>query len=147
MTAPVALTVRAKKEEIVRSKLEVYALAVCFAAVVCLVISAGIGGYAIIRIIQPQLTLEKWHYEQHQSNDAFWQSRRYGTTEDRKLEGRPTEDELTKRRVESFARALTAERRYGMQTLIQSAMFFLAGAISLFVHWRIARRARQDTKA
>ncbi len=130
-----------------RSKLEVYALAVCFAAVVCLVISAGIGGYAFIRIIQPELTQKKWDYEQHQSNDAFWQSRRYGTAEERKLEQRPAEEDLTKRRLESFNRALTAERRDGVQTLIQCAMFFLAGAISLFVHWRIARRARQDVRA
>ena len=130
-----------------RSKLEVYALAVCFAAVVCLVISAGIGGYAIIRIIQPELTLKKWDYDQYQSNEAFWQSRRYGTAEERKLERRPSEEDLTKRRLESFGRALTAERRDGFQSLIQSAMFFLAGAISLFIHWRIARRARQDVRA
>ncbi len=131
-----------------RSKLEVYALAVCFAAVVCLVISAGIGGYAIIRIVQPEITMKKWDYDLYQSNDAFWQSRRYGgTAEERKLEKRPAEEELTKRRVESFARALSAERRDGLQTVIQCAMFFLAGVISLFVHWRIARRARGESGA
>lgn len=129
-----------------RSKLEVYALAVCFAAVLCLVISAGIGGYAIIKIIKPELTLEKWDYNKHQSNDAFWQSRR-DATEVRKLEQRPAEEDLTKLRLESFDLALTAESREGVQTLIQCVMFFLAGAIALFVHWRIARYARQDMKA
>jgi hypothetical protein len=131
----------------VRSKLEVYALAVCFAAVVCLVISAGIGGYAVIRIIQPELTMKKWDCDQYQSNDVFWQSRRYGTAEERKLEQRPAEENLTERRLESFKRALSVERRDGVQTLIQCAMFFLAGAVSLLVHWRIARRAREESAA
>ena len=127
-----------------RSKLEVYALAVCFAAVVCLVISAGIGGYALIRIIQPGLTLEKWDYEKYQSNDAFWKARQHRTSEEQKGEQRPAEQDLTKSRLESFSRALTIERRRGVQTLMQCTIFFLAGAILLYVHWRIARRARQD---
>ena len=100
----------------------------------------------MIRVIWPGLTLEKWDHNQHQSNDAFWNSRRSGTAEERKQEQRPSEEDLTKRRHESFDRALAVERRDGVQTLIQSAIFFFAGAISLFVHWRIARRARQDVK-
>jgi hypothetical protein len=127
----------------VKSKLEVYALAVCFAAVVCLVISAGIGGYAVIKIIQPELTLEKWDYNKHQSNDAFWQSMQSRTSQEQKPEQRPADEDLTKRRLESYSRALGIERREGVQTLIRSAIFFLAGAVALFVHWRIARRARQ----
>ena len=129
-----------------KSKLEVYALSVCFAAVVCLVVSAGIGGYALIRIVQPELTLEKWDYDKYQSNDVFWQTRQQRNLEGQKAEQRPAEEDLTKRRLESYSRALMTERRGGVQTLIRSAIFFLAGAVSLFVHWRIARRARQDIR-
>jgi hypothetical protein len=129
-----------------KSKLEVYALAVSFAAVVCLVISAGIGGYALIKIMQPELTLEKWDYNKYQSNDAFWESMQRRTSQEQKPDQRPAEEDLTKRRLESYSRALSVERRGGVQTLMQSVIFFLAGAITLFVHWRIARRARQEIK-
>jgi len=36
-----------------KSKLEIYALAVCFASIVCLIISIGIAGYSIIEITAP----------------------------------------------------------------------------------------------
>ena len=40
-----------------KSKLEIYALSVCFAAMVCLVISGGIAGYSIFEIMMPELTM------------------------------------------------------------------------------------------
>jgi hypothetical protein len=128
-----------------RSKLEVYALTVCFASVVILAISAGIGGYAIIKIIKPDFTINDYQYRNIQSNDDFWlYMKTYGTTEERKLEQRPTEEDLTKRRIQILDRALVNERRDGVQTLVKWAIFFLVGVISFFVHWRIASRARKE---
>ena len=127
-----------------KSKLEVYALAVCFAAVVCLLISAGIGGYGLIKIIWPELTLYSWEYNSHQNNDAFWKSMSSRTPIEQMPKQRPAEEHLTQLRLESYSRALAIERRDGTQNLLKYAIFFLVGAIALFVHWRIARQARQE---
>jgi hypothetical protein len=129
----------------VRSRLEIYSLAVCFAAVVCLIVCAGVGGYALVEVSAPGLTLKTWAFDQHQSNDAFWESRREQSRADANLEPRPPEDVLTKRRHESYERALNVERREGTQTLIKVSMFSLAAALVLWVHWRISQRTRSDT--
>ncbi len=127
-----------------KSKLEVYALAVCFAAVICLVISGGIGGYGLIEIIWPELTLTAHAYNSHQNNDEFWKSIYSRTNIERQPEQRPAEEDVTKLRLESYSRLLAFERRDGAQNLLKYAIFFLAGAIAYFVHWRIARQARQE---
>jgi hypothetical protein len=125
-----------------RSRLEIYSLAVCFAAVVCLIVCAGVGGYSLVEISAPGVTVKRWAFDHHQSNDAYWDWQRSRGPEDARLEPRPSEDVLTKRRLESYDRALTAERREGTQTLIKVTMFIFAATLALWVHWRISQRAR-----
>jgi len=131
-----------------KSRLEVYALAVCYSALVCLGISAWLGGYAVLKIVKPDLTLSEYQYRGYRNNDEFWDSiKTFGTPEDRKLEQRPAEEYLTKRRLESFNRALAHERRHGVQDFTGYAILFSICAISFFVHWRIAHRARSELRA
>ena len=47
---------------------------VCFAAMVCLVVSSGIGGYAIFEITAPELTMRAHTYDKYQTNDAYWKT-------------------------------------------------------------------------
>ena len=54
-----------------KSILEIYALAVCFVALLCFVIALGIGVYDLIQITNPEFTLNAYEYERHQSNEAF----------------------------------------------------------------------------
>jgi hypothetical protein len=124
-----------------KTKLEFYALTVCFAAVVCLVISGGIAGYAIVKVISPETTLSSYIYERHQSNFKF-RSPENCPESDANIVSHPSESELTKQRIESYEIELRSERRTGVQTLIESLMFILAGSIALVIHWRIARNAR-----
>ena len=54
-----------------KSILEIYALAVCFVALVCFVIALGIGVYDLIQIANPVFTINAYEYDRHQSNEAF----------------------------------------------------------------------------
>lgn len=124
-----------------KSKLEIYALSVCFAAVFCIVISAGIAGYAVFSVATPELTLNENTYASHQTNDAYWRSQPSYSNEG-KQEDRPSEAELTQQRQESLVIAINGERRSGFQTLLQCFMFLLVAGLTLLIHWRVARGAR-----
>ena len=124
-----------------KSKLEIYALSVCFAAVVCIIISAGVAGYSIFSIVSPELTMSAYKYDKLQSNEAYWKSKGSCSKED-KEEVKPSEEELTKQRVEALAIAVSAEKREGFQSLIQCFMFLLVSGITLIIHGKIAKSSR-----
>jgi hypothetical protein len=126
-----------------KSKLEIYALAVCFAAVVCLVISIGMAGYCIVEIVKPELTIRAYNYDKYQTNDKFWESKRFRENE-KAVAIRPSEEELTKKRQEALLVELRGEKREGLQTLIKTLMFIVVGGITLLIHWQIAKRARKE---
>lgn len=126
-----------------KSKLEIYALSVCFAAIVCLVISIGIAGYSIVEITNPDITISAYDYDKYQSNDRYWDSKSYGR-DSKNVEQRPPEEELTKKREKDLIIALKGERREGFQSLIGALMFILAGGVTLIIHWQIAKRARTE---
>jgi len=124
-----------------KSKLEIYALAVSFAAVMCIVIAGGVGGYAIFEVIFPDISIPHYAYSNLSSNDAYWRS--HCVFRNKCNDVTPSEDELTRQRVEALAIAVSEERRDGVQTLIKSIIFIFSGSISLAIHWGIARRARE----
>ena len=124
-----------------KSKLELYALSVCFASVVCLVVSAGIGGFSIVEIIAPELTMSSYKYDKYQTNETFWKD---ACSKDEAAGNKPGAEVLTKQRTEEFAVEITAERREGFQTLVRCLMFILASGTALLVHWNIAKKARAD---
>jgi len=126
-----------------KSILEVYALAVCFTTIVCFVVALGIAMYDIIQISNPEFSLISYEYNRHQSNDAFWESykNRYDN-KDKELK-RPTEEELTKQRTESYKQAIKSERRDAFQSITLASIILVIDAIVFLVHWRVARRARE----
>jgi len=124
-----------------KSKLEIYALSVCFAAVVCLVISTGIAGYSVFETIAPELTMSSYKYDRYQTNEAYWKSIT-SCSKDEKAGVKPNEEELTKRRQKAFVVAVKAEKREGAQLLIRCLMFILASGITLLIHWKIAQKSR-----
>jgi len=124
-----------------KSKLEIYALSVCFAAVVCLIISAGVGGYSIFEIATPELTMTSYEYDKHQTNDAFWKSKSSCSKTDLS-ETRPSEDELSKQRLEAFSVEIKSEQRSGFQSLIKCLIFIFVSGVTLVIHWKIAKSSR-----
>lgn len=124
-----------------KSLLEIYALAVCFATIVCFVVTLGILIYDLVQIANPEFTMNSHEYNRHQSNEAFWKNYdcRYDSKE--KEKPRPPEEELTKQRLESYKQAIKSEQRDAFQSLTQSVIIIVINTIFFLIHWRIARRA------
>jgi len=124
-------------ETVKKSLLEIYALAVCFVTVVCFVIALGIGLYDMVELAFPEFSLSSYEYERHQSDEAFM--RRW--PKDKK---RPPEGEITKLREESYQTELRKEQRSAMQSLVQILIVLVIDVVVFFVHWRLAKRARES---
>jgi hypothetical protein len=99
--------------------------------------------YGMVRIAHPEFTMNSWAYFQHQTNDAFWAGRSSRGADEMKRE-RPSEADLTKEREESYARAISAERRDSAQMLVKTAIVILIDLVVFLFHWVIARRARSS---
>ncbi|MEW6714784.1 MAG: hypothetical protein AB1306_06815 [Nitrospirota bacterium] len=126
-----------------KSILEVYALAVCFATIVCFVIALGVTVYALVCIVNPEFTLSSYEYNRHQSNDAFWDSYKDKyENKDKELQ-RPSEEDLTKQRTASYPQAIKSERRDGTQSLTIASIILVIDVVVFLIHWLIARRARE----
>ena len=129
-----------------KSILGIYALAVCFVALICLVIVLGIGVYDLIQIANPEFTINAYEYERHQSDEAF------RGVSGRELHGLapgvpvgPTEwseEELTRQREESYQAALRAERRRAGQSLTMIAIVLVIDVLVFVPHWFLARKRR-----
>ncbi len=136
-----------------KSILEIYALAVCFVALVCFVIALGIGVYDLIQIANPEFTIPAYDYERHQSNEAFRAP--LGLTAPlggrvpfgiaRGIPVEPTEmpeEEVTQQREKSYQAAIRSEQRRGMQSLIQIVIVLAINVLVFVPHWLLARRTR-----
>lgn len=121
--------------------LEIYALAVCFVTVVCAVISFGIGTYDVLEITNPEFTLPAHQFERHQTNEAFF-------TRECNIEiQEKSEDDKTQHRLASYERALKAESRDALQSLVKVLIVLAIDVLVFLIHWRIARHAREATSA
>ena len=139
--------------------LEIYALAVCFVALMCFVIALGIGVYDLIQLANPGFTINAYEYDRHQSNEAFRRGGMVGpghltysggATGGVVIEPRipiePTtpavEEAVTRQREESYQAALRSERRRGMQGFLQVVIILVIDVLVFVPHWFLARRIR-----
>ncbi|MBL1277854.1 MAG: hypothetical protein COB30_017375 [Ectothiorhodospiraceae bacterium] len=127
-----------------KSKLEIYALSICFAAVVCLVISLGIGSYSLIQVNSPDLTMKSYKFNQFQTNKDYWSKHKPRCGDNYNKVEKPEEDELTKQRLMAFEAVKRGEAREGVQSLIKSTLFIIFSTLALFIHWTIAKRCRKS---
>ncbi len=130
-----------------KSLLEIYALAVCFATMVCFVIALGVALYSFIEIANPEFTMNSYQYYRYQSNDAYWLSKINDYQNKDKEMKRPPEDELTRERKEGYRLAIISERRDGFQGVTKTAIIILIDTVVFLIHWLIARRARESSTA
>ena len=133
-----------------KSVLEIYALAVCFFTLICFVIALGIGIYNLIRLVNPEFTLNAYEYERHQSNGAFRDSpgmellrNTRGLAPARSAEVPETSDEeLTRQREQSYRNVLSAEQRRATQSLTMVGIVIFIDSLMFAIHWLLARKAR-----
>jgi hypothetical protein len=104
---------------------------------------SGIAIYDLVQIAAPEITLNSTQYQRHQSNAAFRNSYHPNAKNIAAL----SEEEITKRRQESYAFALNAERRAGWQSLLRMAIIILVDVVFFVVHWKLAKRARESVNA
>ncbi len=131
-----------------KSKLEIYALAICFVTVVCAAVSLGIGIWGFIELTNPEFTMNSHEYERYQSNDKYFStySYRYGSPVDNNVKNL-SEEEKTKKRLADYSVALKAEKHGGAQTMVRVLIIIVINVIVFMTHWIIARRARETNVA
>jgi hypothetical protein len=140
----------------------IYALAVCFASILCIAISTGIGLYDIVQISFPELTMDSYLYQNLQSNERFRRSqqlydprvgypimmneRGMGIARANSLldstvkESSLTEKEINARREAQLATAIGNVRHDAQKSLVQILVILLVSVPLFFVHWRFARK-------
>lgn len=120
------------------SPLEIYGLCVCFVAVLAFAIALGTTLYTLIRLFSPFFTLGNWEYSKHLSNDAYWEkeSTKNELTRERV---RPSDEDLTQEREQSFTLSIQAERHSAMQGLVKQGIFLLVDTLLFLVHWLITQ--------
>ncbi|SMN12379.1 hypothetical protein SPBRAN_603 [uncultured Candidatus Thioglobus sp.] len=127
---------------------EIYALLVCFVAMVCLSINTGLVIYDVISLVKPSLTISDYQYINHQNNDNYWQhqSGRSDTIhindftlrpkKNKEIIERPVENKLTQQRLNSYQSVIEAEKRNAIKDLIFELIIILVSSVLFFIHWR-----------
>jgi hypothetical protein len=114
-----------------RSLIQLYALTVCFATLMCLVVALGLGIYDLIRIAAPGFTVPD--YMRWQSDEDFL---RYHPDKSEL----PEEDRAALR--EKYRQtALEVERRSALQRLVFVAIIVGINDVVYASHWLIAKSA------
>ena len=118
-----------------KSLLEIYALAVCFAAALVILFNGAMSLNYIVRIVNPNLTISSYEYDRSLTDEAYL--RNWPT-------GRPLPDpaSVPKLRAEAFESALRSEQQNGRRDLIESLTYVIAGLIAFGIHWILAKRIR-----
>ena len=127
---------------------EIYSSLVCFVAITCCSVWLGTGLYSMAGIFEPEITLDSWTYQRHQSNQHFQplleepiflgpsstiEVNKPGQIEN--LSG----NEISKKRLESYQLELQSEVRKKQQTLIKSLIAVFICLPLFFIHWRFVK--------
>jgi hypothetical protein len=147
----------------------IYLLAVCFVSVVCVALTTGMGLYSLLKIVAPELTLDTYSYNAHQSLDNFKKSHFYanglhpqglivpGTMgiarsmpmrqSDMLKNSGPIADptplsneEVEQLRLGSYRMLIKNHKRTAMQELIRTAIILLVSCTLFSVHWRLIHK-------
>jgi len=115
---------------------EIYALAVCFVAVMSIAINLGLVIESSIGMLFPNITMNAYVYKIHSNNDKYWKEKK-----DKKI--RPSEKELTKNRLESFKLELEVERRTSLKDFISEWINIVISFLLGFIHWQFILRKKK----
>lgn len=111
-----------------RSLIQIYALAVCFCALMCFVIALGVGAYDVVEIAAPELTLTADRHACYPHASILTDGKTH------------TEAELAEARAVQERWSLDYQRRSAIASLIFAAIVCAIDAFVFAVHWWIARR-------
>ncbi|SHK01108.1 hypothetical protein SAMN02745165_03742 [Malonomonas rubra DSM 5091] len=126
--------------------LEIYALAVCFFTVACFVITLGLALWNVVELSAPEFTINNQKYECHQTDEAYRDcfSDQYKYRKKESPETFPTGEVLTKKREFEYSQIIKSERREALQGIVQKSIIILVDIILFIIHWKLAIRAREN---
>ena len=140
----------------------IYALAVCFASVLCIAISTGVGLYDIVQISFPESTMDSYLYQNLRSDERFRRSLQlyapragypimmneggmgiaranpipYPNVKETPI----TDEEISTRREVQLAAAIDNVRHDAQKSLVQILVILLVSVPLFLVHWNFARK-------
>ena len=123
-----------------RTLIEIYALAVCFFTVVCLIIVLGIASWDLVQATNPEFTINAKTYEDHLDNDSYLNRSCYECKEKLDTEKALPADQVAKERKESWQRSLDREVRSATQSFFQLLIIIILDIIIFSLHWFIVNR-------
>jgi hypothetical protein len=118
-----------------RSLISVYALAVCFCTLMCLVIVLGIGLYDLVRIVAPQFTLDQSWIQTDAQFLAYYPQKKELSAE-----------EIKALRAEYRMSAVQGERHVALQRFVWLAIIATIDGVVYALHWRLARSEQARTE-
>ncbi len=150
-----------------KTLLETYALAVCFASMICISISSGIIVYDVVEIAYPEVTVDSYMLEgpfppplprvMHHSGsataeavnipphmlppplppEALWGEQLF--SQQPAAPGISAQD-LEKKKQQRIERALKREQNDAKRSLIQMLIILLVSGVVFLIHWRLAKK-------
>jgi hypothetical protein len=114
-----------------RSLIQLYALTVCFATLMCLVVVLGLGCYDLVRIAAPGFTVQEY---------MLWQSDEHFLTYHPDKKDLPEKERAVLREQYQLA-ALQSERRSALQRFVFVSIIATIDVVVYALHWRLARAA------
>ncbi len=145
-----------------KSWIEFYALAVCFACVICLTITTIIGLNTVVKVYNPEFALPSYQYSILNNNDAYWKNQQRGgesprdyddqhnyegpRKEHRSTEAQkkpPPEKELTALREAEKLQIFHQDAHGNHQTLVCVFIVLLVTTFILCLHIRLVRKTRR----
>ena len=120
---------------------EVYAMAICFFAMIVITISLSILIYHIAGSINPELTIKYYTYQKYQNNEVF--KAKKGLTKEEAVS--LSEDEITAKREAAYAAELQTEKRKHLQDALQSSSYTFVAIIVYVIHMMIAKGSRKTS--
>ena len=126
--------------------LEIYALAVCFFTVACFVVALGLMMWNVVELTASEFTIHTRDFECHRSDEAYRKCREqdYEYTKADPPKTFPTGDALTEKRERSYEFVLKSEKREALQGIVHKLIVILIDIFVFYVHWLLARRARES---
>lgn len=142
--------------------MKIYALAVCFASLLCGAITTGVFIYNVVKISFPEATIDPGLIRHYSSNEEFLRSPFYprgpalvhfaGTgfpalpMPDPRLHGEQTEEpvlsdkEITKLREKGLRNTIESHQFRARQGLILQTIIILISAVLFAIHWQLAKK-------
>ena len=126
-----------------RSWYELYTLIVCLSSLTGIVGTLCGLVYAVIAWTDPELMVGSHAYGDHQTNERYWERHYREYRQQTSETGKPSDEEIPRRRLASYESHVEGVRRFGkLFTILNSFGVVLAGVI-FAIHWRLSKQARK----